>query len=217
MRDAIDPGTRPVQSANDCPTPNGAVARFLADRCFKSLRSTVGNGWSGTGGRERVVGFHPTDDVFELATRRALRPHTGKFRLSKGKQNKTVNVGTEPELATKLIADGYDISGHPISKALPGTSGSEVELREGGKWETVRRIDLSMQARSLLDPRLDLAYVARKSGLLQPSAAPLDFTLLVSVMAPKVGTLYSDVEAAYPILSRLDVASEPPITTTINN
>ena len=146
-----------------------------------------------------------------------FRPHTNKFRFSKDKKSKTVNVGTEPEIATKLIADGYVISGHPVSRVLPGTSGSEIELREGGKWETVRRIDLPMQATSLLDPRLDLSYVSRKSGLLQSSAAPLDFTLLASVIAPKIDTLYSDVEAAYPILSRLDVANEPQITTTISN
>ena len=146
-----------------------------------------------------------------------FRPHTDKFRLSKGKKSRTVNVGVEPEIATKLIAEGYDIGGHPISKALPGTSGTEVDLREGGKWETVRRVDLSMQAKSLLDPRLDLSYVARRSGVLQSSAAPLDFTLLVSVITPKVDTLYADVEAAYPILSRLEVSNETTIDTSINN
>lgn len=140
-----------------------------------------------------------------------FRPHSNKFRFSMDKKSTIVNVGTEPEVATKLIADGYAISGHPVSKALPGTSGSEIELREGGKWETVRRMDLRMRATSLLDPRIDLSFVSRKSGMLQSLAAPLDFTLLVSVIAPKIDTLYSDVEATYPILSQLDVASEPPI------
>ena len=110
---------------------------------------------------------------------------------------------TDANEATKLISDGYSISGHPVTKNIPGTSGNEVQLREGGKWETVRRIDLSMNASSLLNPRLDLSYVARRAGLLQATAAPLDFTLLVSVHAPKTNTLYEDVEAAFPILNRL--------------
>ena len=138
-----------------------------------------------------------------------FRPHSDKYRFSnkETKKNRIVNVRNDADEATKLISDGFTISGHPVTKALPGSSGNEVELREGGKWETVRRIDLRMRASSLFNPRLDLSYVARKAGLLQASASPLDFTLLVSVRAPKTETLYEDVETTFPILNRL----EPPL------
>lgn len=138
-----------------------------------------------------------------------FRPHADKYRFynKDTKKNRTVDVRANADVATKLIADGFTISGHPVTKNLPGSSGNEVELREGGKWETVRRIDLPMNASSLLDPRLDLSYVARRSGLLQATAVPLDFTLLVSVSAPKTETLYDDVETAFPILNRLQSQS----------
>ena len=144
-----------------------------------------------------------------------FRPHADKFRFTKETKSKVLDVRSDADAATKLMAEGYEISGHPVSKSLPGTQGSEVELREGGKWETVRRFDLSMRAASLLDPRLDLSYIARESGLLQTSAVPLDFTLLVSVRAPRIDTLYADVEASFPVLNRLDIGSRPPIVSEV--
>ncbi|MCY4271838.1 MAG: S8 family peptidase, partial [bacterium] len=106
----------------------------------------------------------------------AFRPHSDKYRFYNKETKKTriVDVRTDADEATKLISDGYTISGHPVTKNIPGSSGNEVQLREGGKWETVRRVDLSMNASSLLNPRLDLSYVARKAGLLQATAVPLD-------------------------------------------
>ena len=70
----------------------------------------------------------------------------------------------------------------------------------------MRRFDLSMNASSLMDPRLDLSYLARRGGLLLPHAAPLDFCLLVTVSAPGTTTLYTDVESTFPVLNRLDAA-----------
>lgn len=144
-----------------------------------------------------------------------FRPHADKFRFTKDTKSKILNVRSDADAATKLMAEGYEISGHPVSKSLPGTLGSEVELREGGKWETVRRFDMSMRATSLLDPRLDLSYIARESGLLQASAAPLDFTLLVSVRAPRIDTLYADVEASFPVLNRLNIGTSPPVGSDV--
>lgn len=146
-----------------------------------------------------------------------FRPHADRFRFAKDSKNKIVNVRSDTDEATKLMTNGYAMSGHPVSKPLPGTLGSEVHLREGGKWETVRRFDLSMRAASLLEPRLDLSYVARKSGLLQASATSLDFTLLVSVRAPRIDTLYTDVEASFPVLNRLDVVNVASVGSELNH
>ena len=139
----------------------------------------------------------------------AFRPHANKYRFYNMETKKTriVDVRANADEATKLIGDGFTMSGQPVTKNLPGSSGNEIELREGGKWETVRRIDLPMNASSLLDPRLDLTYVARRAGLLQATAVPLEFTLLVSVSAPHTETLYDDVETSFPILNRLESES----------
>ena len=59
-----------------------------------------------------------------------FRPHKDKFRFTnfETKRNLTVNVVTEPEKASKLYADGYQISGHPITKPLVPSNGNEIEL-----------------------------------------------------------------------------------------
>ena len=142
-----------------------------------------------------------------------FRPHANKFRLTKNSKAKVVNIATEQEKARNLLADGYQLSGHPASKPLPGSVGPETELREGGKWETVRRFDMSMMASSLWYPRLDLSYLARRAGVFEGSAAPLDFTMLVTVRASKAISLYSDVEAQFPVLNRLTIDGSARIDT----
>ena len=134
-----------------------------------------------------------------------FRPHANKFRLTKNSKAKVVNIATEQEKARNLLADGYQLSGHPASRSLPGSVGPETELREGGKWETVRRFDMSMMASSLWQPRLDLSYLARRAGVLEGSAAPLDFTMLVTVGTSKTVSLYADVEEQFSVLNRLTV------------
>ena len=134
-----------------------------------------------------------------------FRPHANKFRLTRESSSRIVDIASEQEEARGLLAAGYQLGGHPASRSLPGTVGPETELREGGKWETVRRFDMSMMASSLWYPRLDLSYLARRAGVFEGSAAPLDFTMLVTARASKTISLYSDVEAQFPVLSRLTI------------
>ena len=134
-----------------------------------------------------------------------FRPHANKFRLTRESSSRIVDIAREQEKARNLLADGYQLSGHPTSRPLPGSVGPETELREGGKWETVRRFDMSMMASSLWCPRLDLSYLARRAGVFEGSAAPLDFTMLVTVRTSKTISLYSDVEAQFPVLNRLTI------------
>ena len=124
-----------------------------------------------------------------------------------------MNITDDTEKAIKLLAGGYSFSAHPVSRALPGTQGPEIELRDGGKWETLRTYDVRMNASSLRKPRLDLAYIARRGGVLESTAAPLDFSLVVTIRGPSKLRLYDDVRAEFPVLVPVEVAVAGQIET----
>ena len=130
-----------------------------------------------------------------------FRPHADRFRFTaRGKRPQIVDVHADSQKASELLAAGYSLGGQPVSRSLPGSQGPEVELRDGGKWDTLRTFDLTMRASSLREPRIDLTYLARRSGRLESAAPPLDIALLVTIAASERTHLYEKVRATFPVL-----------------
>jgi hypothetical protein len=131
-----------------------------------------------------------------------FRPHADRFRFTKeGGPPKVLDIRKNAREAQRLLAEGYALGSQPVTKRLPGSQGPEIELRDGGKWDTLRTFDFSMRASSLREPRLDLTYLARRGGRLESSAPPLDFALLVTLTASRASNLYQEVRAAFPVLT----------------
>ena len=107
--------------------------------------------------------------------------------------------------ALQRLKDGWARSREPITKTLtvpPGSS--EVTLREAGKWETIRHHRLNLALNETEDPRLELSYLARRSGALDNSPNAVPFALLASIRDTSQGNdLYDRVRSEFPILTPL--------------
>lgn len=136
-----------------------------------------------------------------------FRPHIDKHRFTRdGGEPVVVNVRTERKRVGELLADGFTPSAEPVTKSVSLFGPDEVDRRDAGKWETVRRGSVRMQARSLRSPRLDLSYIARDGGVLDTSESTIDYSLLVTVRTRPDITLYDDVRTTYQVLNPLTAA-----------
>lgn len=61
-----------------------------------------------------------------------------------------------------------------------------------------------MRASSFFEPQLTLSYLAREDGALA-AAPPLEFSMLVTIVAPKGIELYSAVRQRFGVLTPLAV------------
>lgn len=151
----------------------------------------------------------PTEPTQPLEYTRAtidvtFRPHDQKFLFSKsGRSSRTINVVADAAEAANLYSQGYTAGASPVSFSMPGTSGTEEERRDGGKWETIRTHRKRFRASSLRNPRLELTYLAREGGLLAADAAPIDYSLVISIHARDDIPLYEQVRASFPVLTEL--------------
>ncbi|MBO0982676.1 S8 family peptidase [Rathayibacter sp. SD072] len=133
-----------------------------------------------------------------------LRPNRNIFRFSPptGATDTPRNVDLRSTDARTLLTNGWTPSQEPLTKTLTGTtSRNEADLRDSGKWETLRHHRVSFAAGEADDPRLELRYVARRAGAL--SAAPTDvpFAILISVTdTERTGALYDAVTAQFSAL-----------------
>ncbi|MEU8964847.1 S8 family peptidase [Streptomyces sp. NPDC048491] len=138
-----------------------------------------------------------------------LRPHAAlySFRDPKESSNSVkVNMRDQPERAAELEEEGWIRSKNPVSRSQKiGPKASESSRRRGGKWETVMQGQDRLQARSLWLPRLDIEYLTRAGGVLTRGAAPVDFTLLVTVTSLSGMPVYQLAQAEFPVLSALPV------------
>jgi hypothetical protein len=78
-------------------------------------------------------------------------------------------------------------------------SSAEYALREDGhKWEPCLHGSLRLRSSSLLNPVFDIYFHARESGGNPKSAIkPIDYAMIITISAPKVGDLYNKLVRAY--------------------
>ncbi|MGO4785177.1 S8 family peptidase [Cryobacterium sp. W22_MBD10_FK3] len=134
----------------------------------------------------------------------SFRPHEHlySFRPPKGSGEKSRTLDQRTPEALGLISAGWKSGQEPVTRGL-GTSGPipESHLRDDGKWETVRHARISLPKGSTFNPRLEVSYLARNSGMLDNSPKALPFALLVSIVdKDEKGNLYDEVRAQYTAL-----------------
>lgn len=133
-----------------------------------------------------------------------FRPHANRYRFTHRTAGPEIaDVVQDYERVSELLRAGYQVSAVPVSKAIGPGLPDEVDRRDGGKWETVRRGEVRMRASSLRMPRLDLTYLARQGGLLDRASSELDYSLLVTVRARPDVPLYDKVRLAFQPLTPL--------------
>lgn len=150
----------------------------------------------------------------------SLRPHQRMhgFNPPKGSGLRRKILDYQSDEATNLIREGWMISQEPVTKTLgSGPRSPEVDLRDSGKWETVRHHRVRLGPGEFESPRVELSYVARRGGRLVHESAPVRFALLATIRDQSgAGQLYELVEAQFPALrsltpvgSRVRVRSRP--------
>jgi subtilisin family serine protease len=138
----------------------------------------------------------------------AVRPHQHQHRFSPPKgstgMKPTTLDYTSPE-SFELLKAGWDISQEPVTKTLGAAPGSsEAQLRDAGKWETVRHYRLKLGAGETEMPRVELSYLARRAGLLDGSPSSVPFALVVSIVDASGNADFNDrVAAQFPTLTPL--------------
>lgn len=133
-----------------------------------------------------------------------LRPHRNMFRFSPptGSADPARIVDLTSTEARNLLMAGWISGQEPVTKTLTSsTSLNEVDLRDAGKWETLRHHRVSFAAGEVDNARLEVRYVARRAGALDGSPTEVPFAMLVSVSDPsRSGTFYDDVTAQFTAL-----------------
>jgi hypothetical protein len=78
--------------------------------------------------------------------------------------------------AAALIHNGWMVSQEPVTKGLgSGPRSPEIDLRDAGKWETVRRRRVRLRPGEFDTPRVELSYIARRDGQLVHESASVPF------------------------------------------
>lgn len=142
-----------------------------------------------------------TSASLELALRPHHRVHTFRPPQGVAEKNRTLDIGGVE--ARQLLSDGWSPSQEPVTKSLGAAkSGSaEAQLRDSGKWETVRHYRVTLKPEEVELPRMELSYVARRSGALDNSPTTIPFALLVSVVDESGSAdIYDAVRARFSVL-----------------
>ncbi len=97
--------------------------------------------------------------------------------------------------AIDLLEKGWTQAGAPKAEGLgPAAFIPEHNLRDEGKWETLRHARMNLASGAADNPRIELSYVARQLGALEHGPAKLPFAVLISVIdQDATGTLYPAV------------------------
>lgn len=133
-----------------------------------------------------------------------LRPHRNMFRFSPpaGSADDPRIVDLTSSEARTLLMAGWSSGQEPVTKALSSaTSLNETDLRDAGKWETLRHHRVSFADGEVDDARLEVRYVARRAGALDGSPTEVPFAMLVSLSDPSGrGALYDDTATQFAAL-----------------
>lgn len=131
----------------------------------------------------------------------ALRPHhqIHSFRPPKGATEKSRQLNIRRDEARQLLAQGWTPSQEPTTKTLTPVKGNtENDLRDSGKWETVRHFRTTLKPGEVELPRLELSYIARRSGALDNSPTKVPFAILLSVIgASDANDMYDSVRSRF--------------------
>ncbi|PYI38931.1 hypothetical protein CVS30_06335 [Arthrobacter psychrolactophilus] len=124
----------------------------------------------------------------------ALRPHAFTHRFTSPHNGDGRTLDRRSQEALQLIQAGWRESQEPVTKTLGASRGSsEVNLRESGKWETLRHYRFSLSPGEVEDPRIELNYLTRSRGQLDKSPSTLPFAMLITVSDTSgAGKLYDD-------------------------
>lgn len=129
-----------------------------------------------------------------------LRPHAliHGFSPPPEVQGQRTNLDITSAEANRLRTEGWIESQEPVSKPLKASGRSELDLRDAGKWETMRHYRLNFGAGTVHAPRLDISYLARRAGKLESGAPTIPYAVLVSVVDRDAsGTLYDSASAQF--------------------
>ncbi len=136
-----------------------------------------------------------------------FRPHCQRYRFRppKGDSAKVVELDmTSPE-ALELLKLGWQMGQEPISKGLGSASNiPEGQLRDEGKWETLRHARINLRCGEYAEPRIEVSYIARRSGGLDNSPTKVPFALLITVVDKSAtGSLYEQTVQQFTALRPL--------------
>ena len=140
----------------------------------------------------------------QAALELVLRPHQRQFRLRPppGSTEKEVVLDIAGDEARRLLADGWRPGQEPVTHPLGAAPGaSESQLRDAGKWETIRHHRLRLKSTKVSGPRLEVSYVARRGGGLDNSPTEVPFAILASAHdRGGAGKLYDRTTARFAAL-----------------
>lgn len=130
-----------------------------------------------------------------------LRPHHQiySFGPPPGTTAKRPTLHIRSDEARQLIIDGWKQSQEPVTRTLAAPKGSnEAQLRDSGKWETIRHHKTSFKPGELELPRLEVGYLARRTGAIDNRPSRVPFALLVSIRdKDSNGTLYDEIRSQH--------------------
>lgn len=149
-----------------------------------------------------------------------FRPHAETYSMRRKKpgtsKDETRNVRiSDTALISWMEAAGWKRSQNPVTKQPKNSSRNEVAKRDQGKWESLWRADTTMQARSLLRPRIDISHLTREGGRITTGTDDIEFSLVVSVTSRANLPVYADVQAEFSVLTALPVFT--PVTVDVGD
>lgn len=133
-----------------------------------------------------------------------LRPHHQMYSFGPpaGADAKRQTLDARTDEARQLIIDGWKQSQEPAARTLGAPKGStEAQLRDSGKWETVRYHKVSLKAGEVEQPRLEIAYIARRTGAIDNAPTTVPFAMLISIRDKDGnGTIYDAIRTQHKAL-----------------
>jgi hypothetical protein len=106
------------------------------------------------------------------------------------------------KIARRIASGRYTLSDNPVAYSNWRKYRTESERRDAGKWETVWHGRIRKEAGELVEPRLDVAYLHRRDGMLVTEGVdPLRVVLLLTMRAPSGVALYDSVRSQFRVLA----------------
>jgi hypothetical protein len=128
----------------------------------------------------------------------AMRPHALRYGYGEPNGTKRQVEDITTQAAAQLRAQGWRESQDPVSRQLKAAGKAENDLRDAGKWETMRHFRLVFKPGDIYAPRLDVSYLARRAGQLQGTAPTIPFAVLVTVIdRDSAGTNFDSAVAEF--------------------
>ncbi|MFP7335010.1 S8 family peptidase [Shouchella clausii] len=150
------------------------------------------------------------EDYTESAVEDTFYPHDKKYKFSKGKKSRTLNIITDKDIIQDLITDGYSQGSLPTTSS-PEQYQSELARRGELKWDTVVKKWKRMRVSSLENPFLVLHGMGRNG-----SSERIDYAVVVTISVPKYsGNLYEDILNEYRVLEPVEIRNRNEVMISI--